>query len=245
MRYVGGKVRIASWIYDNLSPLALTHEKYLEPFMGGGAVLSKMAPLFPKTYAGDSHEDLILMWQALQAGWVPPEHVSKEEYDRLRVAEPSALRGFVGFGSSFSGKWFGGYVGRAYDKHADHLMPPFSATARRAVLKDIENFRHAELHCVGYDTWSPHDGVLVYCDPPYANTLGYSGTSSFDHLVFWATMRKWSQQGATVFVSEYSAPADFEVYAERTRKVMLRATKDEEQEVRTERLFVWGNALNG
>ena len=150
MRYVGGKVRISKWIKDQLEPLASRHQKYLEPFMGGGAVLSKMAPLFPKgcVFAGDAHEDLILMWKALQQGWIPPEQVSREEYDELRTSSPSALRGFVGFGSSFSGKWFGGYVDRAYDRHSDRMQLPFSAAARRAVLADVENFRDAELYCI-------------------------------------------------------------------------------------------------
>jgi len=241
MRYVGGKVRISKWIKDQLEPLVPKHLKYLEPFMGGGAVLSKMAPLFQKgcIFAGDAHEDLILMWKALQRGWIPPERVSRQEYEELRTAPPSALRGFVGFGSSFSGKWFGGYVDRAYDIHADYMMPPFSATARRAVLADVENFRDAELHCTSYSNWNPHEGVLVYCDPPYAGSLGYSGTDKFNHDEFWETMRKWSRQGASVFVSEYRAPSDFVVFAERSRKVMLRATKGEEQEIRTERLFTF------
>lgn len=239
MRYVGGKVRIATWLEETMLPLVPHHTKYLEPFMGGGAVLAKMAPHFTEVFAGDIHEDLVLMWKALQSGWEPPEIVSKELYDSLKSAEPSALRGFVGFGSSFSGKWFGGYVGRAYDRHADYLMPPFSATARRAMLKDIKSFRHALIRCVPYTGWNPHENVLVYCDPPYEGTLGFSGSGDFNHSEFWGTVRQWSRQGATVLVSEYSAPVDFDVFAERTRKVMLRATKDTEQEIRTERVFVW------
>ena len=50
------------------------------------------------------------MWQGLQSGWTPPDVITKEEYKYIREHkdENPALTGFVGFGCSFGGKWFGG-----------------------------------------------------------------------------------------------------------------------------------------
>ena len=49
-------------------------------------------------------------------------------------------------------------------------------------------------------------GALIYCDPPYEATTGYS--MSFDHGKFWNWVRQESAQNK-VFVSSYEAPSDF------------------------------------
>ena len=41
--------------------------------------------------------------------------------------------------------------------------------------------------------------MLIYCDPPYQHTTGYS-TGGFDHDKFWDTMRKWSKNNY-IFIS--------------------------------------------
>lgn len=213
--------------------------------MGGAAVLARLAPHFEHVYAGDAHEDLVLMWQAAQAGWVPPEFVPRALYDELRNAEPSALRGFVGYGSSFSGKWFGGYCDRPVDRHKgkNYIMPSFAGTASRAIVRDVAHFRHAVLKAQSYGLWSPGSGTLVYCDPPYANTLGYGAVEGFDHRSFWSTMGEWSRQGATVIVSESSAPEGWTALASRERKAMLKAVVGTEQDFRQESLFILDSHL--
>ena len=60
-----------------------------------------------------------------------------------------------------------------------------------------------------YDAWDIGPGDVVYCDPPYAGTTGYKGTPTFDHDQFWDTCRKWHELGASVFVSEFTAPNDW------------------------------------
>ncbi len=51
----------------------------------------------------------------------------------------------------------------------------------------------------------------MYCDPPCAGTEPYTKTCApFDHDAFWRTMRVWAERGAHVFVSEYTAPADWQ-----------------------------------
>ena len=242
MRYVGGKSKIATWVAGHVLTLAGKHTTYLEPFVGSGATFINHAPRFQVAVAADDHTDLILMWQAIASGWEPPHHVTKEEYLALRHAEPSALRGLVGFGASFGGKWFGGYV-----QDSDALTRarwnngPFLAAARKSVLKGREVFARATIVRCDYREHRPDSQTLVYCDPPYAGTLGYGGTSKFDSVEFWNTARKWVEAGATVVVSESQAPIGWRVLAERERKAALRIAIHEENNLRREALFVMQN----
>lgn len=205
MRYHGGKARGSKYIETAILSHTTERRVYVEPFLGGGSSFAMISPHFERAYAGDSHEDLMLMWQALKDGWIPPESVSKVEYQRLRRESPSAMRGFVGFGCSFGGKWWGGYAkeipGKYTVAHAASSLKKKSAQVSRAVLR----------HC-SYDEWRPKSGHVVYCDPPYAETTGYY--QSFDHEMFWSVMDSWHESGAEVFVSEYRAPAGWVAVAE-------------------------------
>lgn len=241
MRYVGGKTRIAKWVAEHVSSLTNSHNTYLEPFVGSGATFVKLAPRFQSAIAADDHADLILMWKALAAGWDPPEHVSKDEYVALRAAEPSALRGFVGFGASFSGKWFGGYVDTAWDEHWKRYTKPYLRAARASVIESRDVFTRASILKADYREHAPGRHTLVYCDPPYAGTLGYGGTSRFDSAEFWGVARRWAGLGATVVVSESQAPVGWRVLAERERKAMLRVAVNEENETRREALWIVDN----
>ena len=240
MRYVGGKTKIAKWVDEHVSCLRKNHSIYLEPFVGSGAIFARLAPRFDVAIAADAHPDLILMWQAIASGWNPPEQVTKDEYLALRNAEPSALRGFVGFGASFGGKWCGGYV-----KDSDALTRarwnngPFVAAARNSVLNARDVFKKAKVLHLDYREHRPDSNTLVYCDPPYEGTLGYGGTSKFDSVEFWETMKLWSENGATVVVSETSAPVGWKALAIRERKAALRIAVHEENETRQEGLWIY------
>lgn len=242
MRYVGGKERVGRWVKDQILPVAKGRTHYLEPFVGSGATFMRLAPEFVRRTAGDAHPDLILMWQALAAGWEPPEHVSKEDYHRLKKEPPSALRGLVGFGASFGGKWFGGYVDTCWDAHWKRDTKPYLKAARTSVLKAAPAFVGATVvHC-DYREFSPDSSALVYCDPPYEGTLGYGIPGGFDSVEFWRTAERWNEAGALVIVSEAKAPAGWNILAERERKAMLRVANGGENEVRREALFWRGLA---
>ena len=83
---------------------------------------------------------------------------------------------------------------------------------------------------------------MVYADPPYAKTTGYKG--GFEHGEFWRTMSHWVDIGATVFVSEYTAPPSFRVAFEVATKTDIR-TNAAGKESRIERLFVPADADYG
>lgn len=143
------------------------------------------------------------MWQGLQQGWQPPNIITKDDYYAIKNnmdANP-ALAGFVGFGCSFGGKWWGGL---AANKKGDN----YCARAERSLLKDLFGVKDAKFTCLDYRDVDIPDGAVVYADPPYANTTGYT-LGTFDSEEFWEYMRQLSKR-CDVYISEEHAPYDFE-----------------------------------
>lgn len=233
MMYVGGKAQIATWIEKHVMRLAIGKTHYVEPFVGSGATFARLAPHFSRATARDAHPDLVLMWQALAEGWEPPEHVTREEHARLKHEIPSALRGFVGFGASFGGVWLGGYAApKTRGRQAGYS---YVASSRSSVLRKVPIFQFAEIESASFESLQADSSMLIYCDPPYAGRLGYRDTQ-FDSSLFWNVARDWACHGATVIVSEESAPSDWPILAVRERKAMLQKA---ELKKRRRELLVW------
>lgn len=237
MRYIGGKYRLAKRISETILGREASRLHYVEPFVGGAAVLEKMAPHFAHSDASDMSYDLILMWQSLQAGWDPPNVVTEEQYAALRDAEPSAFRGLVGFGGSFGGKWFGGYARggtEADGSPRNHLAESVRSVLKtRNILDGLDvRFRHGDYR----ESQIIRDSV-VYCDPPYANTQGYKSVDAFDSEVFWTVMNEWCDFGASVYVSEYTAPPGWVSLWESEQLTNLKTT-EQGRFTATERLWV-------
>lgn len=227
MRYLGGKQRIAKQIVAVLNQYAESCDTLYEPFVGGANI--GIYTKFKYIHCSDRHEDLILMYKALQEGWEPPEVITETEYLNVKESIPSPLRGFVGFGVSFGGKWFAGYArdntGRNYAKNA--------ASSLRRKVKDS---RLREATFTQKDFLAEFDevkGAVFYLDPPYAGTTRYA--FDFDHALFWEKVRKLSQDNV-VLISEYNAPEDFECILEIETKTDLR-TANKQRGVRTEKVF--------
>ena len=201
MRYLGGKAKIAKEIVSVIQTRKSNRTLCVEPFMGGCNVTPHLAQIFETVLAYDERLDMVLLRQALANGWDPPASVSEDEYRALRHAEPSALRGFVGLACAFGGDWFHGYArGDARN---------FASEAQRALRRETKLmpnviFEHGDFM---YDVPLRGDAVL-YCDPPYARTTGYS-QGGFDHGRFWRRVQQWVSAGALAFVSEQIAPEDF------------------------------------
>lgn len=227
MRYFGGKSRIAkqiaAYINEQLSPT----QSYIEPFCGACWIVSNISSHRIRI-ANDFHTDLIIMWSELQKGWVPPDVVTEELYNTLKKTEPSALRGIVGFGCSNSGKWFGGY---ARDKTGRN----YAINAKNSVTKKIASMKDVIFSNGSYENVACPPKSLIYCDPPYAHTTGYT-TGMFDHVKFWEWVREKSSEGHTVLVSEYVAPEDFESVLTIEVKTDMKAA-DSSKIPRTEKLF--------
>lgn len=242
MRYIGGKSKIAKAIAQTILEATDSRAFYYEPFVGGGSVLGRLAPHFQKTVASDLSEDLILMWQKLQEGWVPDEVVSEFDYAALKDSEPSALRGLVGFGGSFGGKWFGGYARGGFGSDGKPRNHQWESARAAMKIRDAIEGSDVDFWAGSYISACPPAGAVVYCDPPYADTTGYSAVGGFDSAQFWRVMDYWVARGVHVFVSEYSAPEGWAVVWEKEHRQSLTTTA-QGRPVTVERLFA--KAENG
>lgn len=225
MRYFGGKTRIGRELAKFINETYGKPIVYWEPFCGMFSVGENIKAM--KRVATDKNEDLILLWKGLQKGWNPPTEISEEEYLSLKEDEtPSALRAFVGFGCSHSGKWFAGYARDATGRN-------YALNAHRSVLKKQKKIKDVDFDCGEYFNFYPSiRNSIIYCDPPYQGTAGSQGfdSSIFDFERFWEWIRKKSINNI-VLISEYSAPEDFEVVWQKNVKL------DMYQHNRVERLF--------
>lgn len=236
MKYMGSKNKYAK----ELLPIILKDRKesqwYIEPFVGGFNIIDKVSGL---RLANDSHYYLIELYKAIQNGWVPPDNVYEQEYisirDSLKVLEnsnyPAYLIGFVGFGCSFSGKWFGGYARGNSNKG---IVRNYCLESKTNILKQFSKIQGIVIENKNYLDLKIPDNSIVYCDPPYKNTTKYS--SIFNHEIFWNWIRNLNSNGHQVFISEYSAPDDFSCVWQREVVSSLDVTNKGKKNI--ERLFI-------
>lgn len=224
---MGGKSRISKQIAEILNSVINKNKPFVSLFCGSCAIESKVQA--DVKILNDKHPYLIAMWQALQNGWMPPDVVTKEEYYcvKANMDENPALTGFVGFGCSFGGKWWGGY---AKDKRGDD----YCGQAKRGLLKDLSGVVNATFTCLDYRDVEIPDDAIVYADPPYANTTGYT-FGQFDTNEFWNYMRQLSKR-CNVYISEESAPDDFECIWSK-EKIRTLEKNDNVGRVKVEKLF--------
>ena len=232
MRYMGGKFRIrkqlASFLQSKLKP----GQTYIEPFCGACWVMQEIKA--DKRIASDGCVPLIRMFQQLQRGWIPPAEVSEDLYKDIRNnldIYPDALIGFTMFACSFGGKWGGGYARGGNRNWADE--------GSRGLLKQLPLIEDVNFYPCDYSdvmiSYS-YRNSLIYCDSPYKGKPKYDYfREAFDHDKFWDIVRESSKYN-DVYVSEYSAPDDFECVLEIKTKLDLNTKGDL---TRIERLFKW------
>lgn len=228
MQYFGGKTKVSNQIVEYLESVRKENQTYIEPFVGGGIICSKMSG---ERKAYDYNEYLIEMYKAVQGGYELPNCISEEEYKYIREHkdDDKALTGFVGFGCSFAGKWFGGYA-RNKSNHN------YCLASKNSLLRKMSTMYDVTFEWKDYKKLDLHD-CLVYCDPPYANTTKYTGTPDFDTNKFWDVMREWSKDN-DVYISEYEAPDDFISVLDIATKTNIR-NKEDKVCSRKEKLFTY------
>ncbi len=173
---------------------------------------------------------MIELLNGVKNGYNLPEQISEEEYKYIREHkdEDKVLSGFVGFGCSFGGKWFGGY---ARNKTGTN----YALQSKKSLLKDMNSLMDADFICKDYRDVELPRGCVVYADPPYDNTTGY-GKEKFNSGKFWEYMRKISKEHI-VFISEQTAPDDFVSIWEKPFTRTLDVNKNNQFKV-TEKLFI-------
>lgn len=225
MRYFGGKQRISKPLSKFLNEQLKEGQPFVDLFCGSCNVMINIEGDRPKI-ANDKHKYLITMWKELQNGWLPPKNLTQEEYQYIKENkdEKPYLTGFVGFGCSFAGKWFGGF---ATSKDRNYCENAYNST-----LKKLDNLQDVQFYNLDYSQVDIPKGSLVYCDIPYKNTTPYckNEVGVFNHEEFYQWVRENSPL-YEIYISEYkqNVPKDFEIVWELQSKKDIRNSKGEQE----------------
>lgn len=233
MQYFGGKQRISKPLSEYLNSQLKERQPFVDLFCGSCNIISKINNDRLRV-ANDKHYYLIEMWKALQKGWEMPNNISEEEYKYIREHknENIPLTGFVGFGLSYSGKWFGGYCRDGKDRN-------YCLNAKNSNNKILDKIKDVKFYNLDYDEVDIPEGSLVYCDIPYKNTTQYckSEVGEFNHEEFYQWVKDNSNK-YDIYISEYkeNIPNDFEIVWEYKSKKDIR-NKDNKKTATTEVLI--------
>lgn len=237
MRYFGGKQRISKPLSIFLNSQLKKNQTFVDLFCGSCNIISKIDDNRLRI-ANDKHKYLIAMWEALQDGWQMPNNISEEEYKYIKdnKDENLPLTGFVGFGLSYSGKWFGGYCRSSKDRN-------YCLNAKNSNNKILNTIMDVKFYNLNYDEVPIPNGALVYCDIPYKNTTSYckSEVGEFNHDEFYNWVRK-NSDNYDIYVSEYeqNIPDDFKIVWEKNSKKDIR-NKNNIREETVEVLIKYSN----
>ncbi|USL89441.1 DNA adenine methylase [Bacillus phage vB_BceH_LY2] len=197
MRYFGGKQRISKELTRYLNTHIKDGQPFVDLFCGSCNVISKINKGRVRV-GNDKHPYLISMWLELQKGMLLPDNITKDEYLHIKenLDENKALSGFVGFGLSFGGKWFGGY---AKSGERNYCM-----NAKNSTMRKMKNLEDVTFTNEDYRKVNIPKGSLVYCDIPYENVTGYDSglVGEFNHDEFY----KWvdeNKHNYDILISEY------------------------------------------
>ena len=235
MRYFGGKQRISKPLSKFLNEQLKDGQPFVDLFCGSCNVIVNIDGDRLKI-ANDKHKYLIAMWIELQKGWIPPQNLTLEEYQYINANkdEKPHLTGFVGFGCSFAGKWFGGYARTSGGRNEN-----FCLSSHRSSISKINKMSDVSFNNDDYSNVNIPIGSLVYCDIPYKNTPTYckNEVGEFDHDRFYQWVRDNSHK-YDIYISEYkyNVPNDFEIVWEYKSKKEIR-NKDNERETTVEVLM--------
>jgi len=208
MKYMGSKSRIAKHILPIILENRTEGQWYVEPFVGGANMIDKVEG---NRIGSDINYFLIEFWNELKNGWLPPDHITLEDYYKIKKDNNNdpKMTLWAGICCSYGGKWFGGWVNDYKENRRlkNGRLPNHQIGSRNSVLKQMPKIKDVNFIHSSYDKLKIPERSIIYCDPPYEGTTKYK--DDFDHSIFWEWCRKMKSNGHFVFVSEYNAPEDF------------------------------------
>jgi hypothetical protein len=222
MQYCGGKAKVAKTLARFFA--AQSARSYWEPFVGAASVIAEMPSSWTR-YGSDLEQSMITLLQALQTGWKPPLVTERMRCQLREKNDPlDPCTAVAKFGCSFKGSAWAGYTYRT-------LKQDFPALARNTLIAQAPKIRDVIFKCSDYLT-AGVSADLIYCDPPYENTVGPGCQIDFDHAQFW----NWAgKQESLIAVSELQAPAG---WVKIWHKVGNKGFKKKDGSYLTERLWI-------
>lgn len=200
MRYFGGKHRIAPVLAEFLTSEMerLKLDTFLDAFCGSCSVVSRIPATYTRV-ANDGNVGLVRLLQAVRDGRTEefPDHVTEEEYQRLKGDVDTALGAFVGIGCSYAGKLWGGYArsgARNYASNAKNSLLKLAPKIQGVQFFNCD-YKHLIIH--------PPCRALVYCDIPYSGrTNPYRLAFDIKEFSDWAL--RLNNDAIRFCVSDYS-----------------------------------------
>ena len=187
MKYMGSKARHAKELLPIILANRTEGQWYVEPFVGGANMIDKVDG---NRIGADLHTSLIEMWQSVSNGWLPPEQVSEGMYREAKSLPESALKGYIGFAMSFSGKWFGGYRRDSVGKR-DYSLEAYKDTTKYKDSFDHEPFyewcrqKHKEGHQVFVSEYQmPDDFTCVWSKEVNSSLTKETGSKKATEKLF-------------------------------------------------------------
>ena len=230
LKWVGSK----RWLVPTLAPsiyerLAVTRGRYVEPFMGGGAIALDLG--LPGMILGDSCKPLIAMYQTIRksaqaVAWalktLAERGTDKDSYLAVRATEPASVVfaaarllylnkfGFNGlYRENSQGKF---NVPHGGDRSSTSLPDTDALEAVAAALKGadlrVADFRETIARAQG--------GDVLYADSPYYETFsGYTagGFTDDDHFALAQALTEAHNRGVIVIASNSDHDRIRELYA--------------------------------
>lgn len=244
MVYMGSKAKYAQSIVPILQKCIEDNniKLYIEPFVGGANIIDKINC---ERRIGYDRSDTLIALLSLAAEdfdkvmkdgnrelWDKGKAYVKDGImpDDMTLAEIGAMEFFASFSN-------GGFP-RGYAQNTSTRN--YYQEAYRNMAAQAPSLKGIEFKCQNYYDLDPNiSGALIYCDPPYQGTkpYGYASQEKMDYTRFWNWVREISKNNY-VFVSEQSAPDDFEVIWEKNVKRTTNKTNDFKA---TEKLFRYKN----
>ncbi len=196
LKWAGGKRWLAA---NHLSLFPRQYCRYIEPFLGSGAVFFALNP--KRATLSDLNQELVLTYQAIRDDWkgvvsVLEEHQrlhSTEHYYSVRGSSPSSV-------AERAARLI--YLNRTCWNalYRVNMKGEFNVPigAKTAVLMDTDDFEEVsrrlqdvELLCSDFDDIirGASGGDLVYADPPYTVRQGNNGFVKYNDRLF-----RWEDQ---------------------------------------------------
>jgi DNA adenine methylase len=208
VRYFGGKgvhgKSIAEKIINDIGEENLKEYIYMEPFCGALGVLKHMVKLnFKKVYGNDLNKDIITLWKEVQKGTFKNPKITRNkwlDYKYSKVSSPE--RTFAGYGCSFGGVWFNGYIcDNGNNDMQYNTINKIKESIREVVFsnEDYEKFITSKI--------KEGKKYIIYMDPPYNKTTAPKQWGEFDTKKFWDLVCTLSKnKNIKVYVSEFTGP---------------------------------------
>lgn len=231
MKYMGSKNRIAKYIL----PIMLKemedkgYDTWVEPFVGGGNMIDKVPNHYRRIGADLNEHTIAAMLGIRDFVEKLPSEVSRDYYNSVRGTPPHPVNSWVRFECSFGAKFDNGYASNKEGRN-------YAEKGKNLAIKQSHKIQNVDFICCSYEDLSNVTNSLIYCDPPYQGTTGYK-TGVFDHEAFFEWCREMKAKGNSVFISEYSAPNDFELVWQGEVKTNFSSTRTKATHNAVEKLF--------